>query len=233
MRAVSQTNVALNRCQRFARGSCSLTHACRPAVQSELELMLRGQGEEWSRDFLLATIKCDHGYTAASSPVRHFVEVLAEMSSAEQRLFLKFVTGSPRLPPGGLAALRPHVTLVMKHNSSNRTRLRAPSVHAIELQCARLPQRSCSLWCCGVSSVPHAASVGRPEAPLRFADRASHRAHWRAGDGRDDLAGHDQELPSVMTCANYIKLPPYSSKAACARQLRLAVQEGQGSFDLS
>jgi E3 ubiquitin-protein ligase TRIP12 len=36
-----------------------------------------------------------------------------------------------------------------------------------------------------------------------------------------------------MTCANYIKLPPYSSKAACARQLRLAVSEGQGSFDLS
>ena len=36
-----------------------------------------------------------------------------------------------------------------------------------------------------------------------------------------------------MTCANYIKLPPYSSKEVCARQLRFAFSEGQGSFDLS
>ena len=36
-----------------------------------------------------------------------------------------------------------------------------------------------------------------------------------------------------MTCANYIKLPQYSSKAVCMRQLRLAITEGQGSFDLS
>jgi E3 ubiquitin-protein ligase TRIP12 len=36
-----------------------------------------------------------------------------------------------------------------------------------------------------------------------------------------------------MTCANYIKLPQYSCKEACLRQLRLAITEGQGSFDLS
>lgn len=51
--------------------------------------------------------------------------------------------------------------------------------------------------------------------------------------GDDENGGHDKELPSVMTCANYIKLPQYSSKAVCARQLRLAYREGQGSFDLS
>ena len=43
----------------------------------------------------------------------------------------------------------------------------------------------------------------------------------------------DGDLPSVMTCANYIKLPPYSSKeTACARIL-FAIREGQNSFDLS
>jgi hypothetical protein len=86
-------------------------------VQSELEWMLRGQGETWTRDFLLSVIKCDHGFTAASPPVQFFVDVLAEMSTAEQRAFLRFVTGSPRLPPGGLAALRPQVTLVAKRGS--------------------------------------------------------------------------------------------------------------------
>jgi E3 ubiquitin-protein ligase TRIP12 len=36
-----------------------------------------------------------------------------------------------------------------------------------------------------------------------------------------------------MTCANYIKLPPYSSKLVLAERLMYAINEGQGSFDLS
>ena len=43
----------------------------------------------------------------------------------------------------------------------------------------------------------------------------------------------DSDLPSVMTCANYLKLPPYSSKAIMETRLLFAVREGQGSFDLS
>jgi len=63
-----------------------------------------------------------------------------------------------------------------------------------------------------------------------------------AGDGRADGVGsptgalaacYDADLPSVMTCANYMKLPPYTSVAACRDRLLYAVSEGQGSFDLS
>ena len=74
----------------------------------------------------------------------------------------------------------------------------------------------------------------------------------------------DDDLPSVMTCANYLKLPPYSTKVwfscleylfsvfrivsvcnlTCAmpgtrlqevmlKKLLYAINEGQGSFDLS
>ena len=43
----------------------------------------------------------------------------------------------------------------------------------------------------------------------------------------------DGDLPSVMTCANYIKLPPYSSKAVMKERVLYAIREGQGSFDLS
>ena len=43
----------------------------------------------------------------------------------------------------------------------------------------------------------------------------------------------DGDLPSVMTCANYIKLPPYSSKTVMKERVLYAVREGQGSFDLS
>ena len=74
------------------------------------------------------------------------VEILEELSMEEQRAFLQFVTGAPRLPTGGLAALSPKLTIVRKHTST------------------------------GVGSLC------------------------------------DMDLPSVMTCANYLKLPPYTNK---------------------
>ncbi|TFK39908.1 hypothetical protein BDQ12DRAFT_602743 [Crucibulum laeve] len=40
-------------------------------------------------------------------------------------------------------------------------------------------------------------------------------------------------LPSVMTCVNYLKLPEYSTKAVMREKLRVAIQEGVGSFHLS
>jgi len=43
----------------------------------------------------------------------------------------------------------------------------------------------------------------------------------------------DDYLPSVMTCVNYLKLPEYSSKAVMREKLRIAIQEGIGSFHLS
>jgi len=55
---------------------------------------------------LAETIKFDHGYTRDSGPAGHFVRVLEVLDAADQRRFLRFVTGSPRLPPGGIAALQ-------------------------------------------------------------------------------------------------------------------------------
>jgi E3 ubiquitin-protein ligase TRIP12 len=46
-------------------------------------------------------------------------------------------------------------------------------------------------------------------------------------------ADPDRELPSVMTCQNYLKLPSYSSPAVLQSKLELAITEGQGSFHLS
>ncbi|KAJ3371887.1 Ubiquitin fusion degradation protein 4 [Allomyces arbusculus] len=43
----------------------------------------------------------------------------------------------------------------------------------------------------------------------------------------------DAYLPSVMTCANYLKLPSYSSREVLSVRLKVAVEEGQGSFHLS
>jgi E3 ubiquitin-protein ligase TRIP12 len=45
--------------------------------------------------------------------------------------------------------------------------------------------------------------------------------------------GRDDYLPSVMTCANYLKLPNYSSKEVLRRRLWTAMNEGSGAFLLS
>ena len=40
-------------------------------------------------------------------------------------------------------------------------------------------------------------------------------------------------LPSVMTCANYLKLPDYATEETMKEKLYLAMMEGQESFHLS
>ncbi|KAF9149234.1 Ubiquitin fusion degradation protein 4 [Linnemannia schmuckeri] len=43
----------------------------------------------------------------------------------------------------------------------------------------------------------------------------------------------DDYLPSVMTCANYLKMPDYSTKEVMMAKFKTAYEEGQGSFHLS
>ncbi|RVW39674.1 E3 ubiquitin-protein ligase UPL4 [Vitis vinifera] len=112
-------------------------------TEEELEKLLCGERDSWACNGLLDHIKFDHGYTASSPPIINVITGnVQEFDHEQRRAFLQFVTGAPRLPPGGLASLNPKLTIVRKH---------------------------CSKWA-------------------------------------------DADLPSVMTCANYLKLPPYSSK---------------------
>ena len=148
-------------------------------TEGELDALICGQGEQWSPEMLIESIHFDHGYSAQSPPIRNFCEILSSFSSDQQRAFMRFVTGAPRLPPGGLAALQPRLTVVCKQPASTG----------------------------GLSSDSAPFSVGTPLA--------------------------DGDLPSAMTCASYLKLPPYSSKEIMAQRLHYAMNEGQGSFDLS
>ena len=77
----------------------------------------------------------------------------------------QFVTGSPRLPVGGLARMVPRLTIVKKSPESGNS--------------------------------------------------------------------PDAYLPSVMTCANYLKLPDYASPTVLRDRLLVAVNEADGSFHLS
>lgn len=141
-------------------------------TENELDYLFCGVRNLWVAETLTDHIKFDHGYTAQSSPILNLLEIMVEFTPTQQQAFLQFITGCPRLPPGGLGALNPKLTVVRKNFSG---------------------------------------ATGDPNSEKTM----------------------DAELPSVMTCANYLKLPPYSSKEVMRDRLLYAITEGQGSFDLS
>ena len=50
---------------------------------------------------LMECCRPDHGYSHDSRAVQSLFEVLSTYDTTEQRQFIQFVTGSPRLPVGG------------------------------------------------------------------------------------------------------------------------------------
>lgn len=121
--------------------------------------------EDWSAETLYNSIVSDHGYTMDSPTIHDLISIMTELNSKDKKLFLQFLTGSPRLPFGGFKALKPKLTVVLKH--------------------------------------------------------------------AEDNLSSDQYLPSVMTCANYLKLPKYGSKEIMRSRIQQAIEEGAGAFLLS
>lgn len=81
----------------------------------ELDQLLCGsKSESWDVKTLMECCRPDHGYTHDSRAVRFLFEVLSSFDAEQQRLFLQFVTGSPRLPVGGFRSLNPPLTIVRK-----------------------------------------------------------------------------------------------------------------------
>lgn len=84
----------------------------------ELESVFCGSPKDynlgWDVKTLLECCRPDHGYTADSKAIRFLFEVLSSYDREEQRMFVQFLTGSPRLPVGGFKALSPPLTVVRK-----------------------------------------------------------------------------------------------------------------------
>lgn len=134
-------------------------------LPSELTEVFGSAPEDWSRVTLASALKPDHGFSHDSSAYQQLIDLMASFNSEERRVFLQWLTGSPKLPIGGFGALQPPLTVVKR---------------------------------------PH-------EPPLTPNDY----------------------LPSVMTCANYLKLPDYSSASMLEQRVRKAMHEGSASFHLS
>lgn len=91
----------------FAGNSCA-----------ELEDMICGtqrNEEEWSSVAKLAEfITPAHGFHQKSPQFLMFVRFMTELTIDDRRKFLRFITGSPRLPNGGFGSLDPKLTVVLK-----------------------------------------------------------------------------------------------------------------------
>lgn len=74
--------------------------------------------------------------------------------------------------------------------------------------------------------------TGSPNLPIG-GFQALHPVFTVVCKHNDDGSSPDSYLPSVMTCANYLKLPNYSSKEILADKLKTAMYEGRGAFLLS
>lgn len=106
----------------------------------------------------------EHGYNKDDIEIQNLFDIISEMDSDEQELFVKFVTGCNRLPYGGISALKPPFTIAKRIDEENQV---------------------------------------------------------------------NECLPTVMTCTNYFKLPPYSSKEIMKEKIEKAIHECQNAFELS
>ena len=86
----------------------------------ELEQLFCGSSHaRWDHKMLTECCHTDHGYNIESRAIKFLFDVLSEYDEDEQRKFIQFVTGSPRLPVGGLKSLTPPLTIVRKTCDSN------------------------------------------------------------------------------------------------------------------
>lgn len=59
------------------------------------------------------SIKADHGYNMDSRSVRNLLQTMSELDPNQRRDFLKFTTGSPKLPIGGELKTPPKSSLFL------------------------------------------------------------------------------------------------------------------------
>ncbi|CAF0758204.1 unnamed protein product [Rotaria sordida] len=113
----------------------------------ELHQVFCGSGstELWDLKVLLESTRCDHGYNLNSRAVKWLFDIMINFDIDEQRAFLQFVTGSPRLPVGGFRMLHPPLTIVRKAAENNSDHINPDSFLPSVMTCVnylKLPDYS-------------------------------------------------------------------------------------------
>ncbi len=184
------------------------------------------QRVEWDAAALVAHVVLGPGYTRGSAPVAHFIAVLAAFSHEERSDFLRFATGCPFLPPGGLAELNPPLKLLAK----------------MELPPPPADPASAAV---DVRSDDGNGGGGGGGGGARGGGAARGRKRGRARGAAEEAPSpppppppplaspHDRALVSASTCFHQVKLPPYSSQAVMRERLLFSMRASEGLIDLT
>ena len=77
-------------------------------------IILTSEIENWEEKEISKFINIEHGYTIESIQIKYFFKYLSELNKENKKKFLKFITGSERLPFLGFEGLKPRLTIVKR-----------------------------------------------------------------------------------------------------------------------
>jgi E3 ubiquitin-protein ligase TRIP12 len=101
----------------FKKGFCNLFQpkCWRLLSAEELSALISGiDGSDLTLEELVEHVEVSHGYSDGCPQIRMLFDILMEMEASNRALFFKFVTGSDRLPIGGIGSLKPKLTVAKK-----------------------------------------------------------------------------------------------------------------------
>ncbi|KPA86221.1 hypothetical protein ABB37_00458 [Leptomonas pyrrhocoris] len=244
-----------------------LTMGCRDVVPyealqvmdvEELTSMLCGEDKHpseplWSTEEIRSVLVGDHGYQNDSPQLESLAQVLgARLTPSEQRDFLLFCTGCPRLPIGGIRALGA-ITVVKRSNAFAEARHAAWTAEASTRAGVSTERGGGSL------ELDAEDDDEGPPVPVMYEQTAmsdqedsstiiqetprpditstgpamSEEAAGIAVGAFPELPDSEWALPSVNTCFRYLKLPPYPTEDLLYKKLLQSITQTGGTFELS
>lgn len=87
---------------------------CFMSADELISLISGDECENVTLQDLQENVELSNGYTIDSPQIQMLFEVIVEMPVKQRQLFFKFITGSERLPLGGLSKLLPKLTIAKK-----------------------------------------------------------------------------------------------------------------------
>ena len=143
----------------------------------ELAMLFGNADEDWSveskyKQFYMAvydylrrpaalseSLKADHGFHVESRAIRDLIEIMSEYDGPSRRSYLQFITGSPKLPIGGMCA-----SSALTHSSLTTTFRRLQGSQSSSHRCPQTSRstthgRRLSPECHDLRQLPQTAGV--------------------------------------------------------------------------
>lgn len=234
-----------------------LTMGCRDVIPREAlgvmetrELMSALCGDQsnpssplWTTAEIRSILVGDHGYQNDSPQLELLAQVLGNrFTPAEQRLFLLFCTGCPRLPVGGIRAFGA-ITVVKRSNAFTVAARIVPSIAESSHDVVQLDLDGEEEGK-GLTGSGEVTAASDADGPISLPTNPPHRIASSIGYSTAEdasataaflsqLPESEWALPSVNTCFHYLKLPPYPTEELMYRKLLLSITQCGDTFELS